>query len=42
MILITLSAILFTFLTTIVILFQLCLVIGLPWGAVAMGGKISW
>ncbi len=39
MTLITLSAILFTVLTTIVILFQLCLVMGLPWGAAAMGGK---
>ncbi len=39
MTLITLSAISFTFLTTIVIIFQLCLVIGLPWGAAAMGGK---
>ena len=36
---ITLSAILFTFLTTIVVIFQLCLAIGLPWGAAAMGGK---
>ncbi len=39
MTLITLSAILFTLLTTIVILFQLCLAVGLPWGEAAMGGK---
>lgn len=29
----------FVFLTSIVIIFQICLAIGLPWGAASMGGK---
>ncbi|SHM45207.1 hypothetical protein SAMN04488057_101497 [Cyclobacterium lianum] len=36
---VTLSLYLFTILTIIVILFQLCLAAGLPWGAASMGGK---
>jgi len=35
----TLSLYLFTILTVIVILFQLCLAAGMPWGAASMGGK---
>jgi hypothetical protein len=34
------SAIILTVLTAIVILFQLCLTIGMPWGSASMGGKI--
>ncbi len=30
---------LFTFITSIIIIFQLCLFIGLPWGSASMGGK---
>lgn len=37
--LITLSAITFTILSGLVILFQACLAAGLPWGAASMGGK---
>ena len=33
------SAIIFTVLTAIVILFQWGLTIGMPWGSVSMGGK---
>lgn len=33
------SAILFTFSSGIVILFQLALAMGMPWGAASMGGK---
>jgi hypothetical protein len=33
------SAIIFTVFTAIVILFQLGLAIGMPWGAASMGGK---
>lgn len=33
------SAIIFTVLTAIVILFQLGLAIGMPWGSASMGGK---
>lgn len=36
---VSLFAYLFTILTGIVILFQLCLAVGLPWGAASMGGK---
>ncbi|MBN2280669.1 MAG: hypothetical protein JXQ65_08815 [Candidatus Marinimicrobia bacterium] len=36
---VTLSIIIFTFLSGIVMLFQACLVAGLPWGAASMGGK---
>lgn len=35
----TISAIVFTVLTGIVIIFQGCLAIGVPWGAASMGGK---
>jgi hypothetical protein len=35
----SLAAIVFTILTGIVIIFQGCLVIGLPWGKASMGGK---
>jgi hypothetical protein len=35
----TISAILFTFLTGVIIVFQLCLAMGMPWGAASMGGK---
>lgn len=37
--LITISAFVFVVLTTIVILFQLALAAGVPWGAASMGGK---
>ncbi|MCC6818479.1 MAG: hypothetical protein IT245_06295 [Bacteroidia bacterium] len=33
------AAIIFTILSAIVIVFQLCLAAGLPWGAASMGGK---
>lgn len=33
------AALVFTLATLLVILFQLCLAIGLPWGAASMGGK---
>ena len=33
------SAIVFTFLTGIVIIFQGCLAAGVPWGSASMGGK---
>lgn len=33
------SAIIFTILTAIVILFQLGLAVGMPWGSASMGGK---
>jgi len=36
---VTVSAILFTILTGIVIIFQGCLAAGLPWGEASMGGK---
>lgn len=36
---VTVSLILFTALTSIVILFQLGLAAGMPWGAASMGGK---
>lgn len=36
---INLSLSIFAFLTTIEIIFQLCLFMGLPWGAASMGGK---
>lgn len=36
---VTVSAILFTILTVIVIIFQGCLAAGLPWGEASMGGK---
>jgi len=35
----TLSATIFTALTGIIVLFQLALAAGLPWGAASMGGK---
>jgi hypothetical protein len=35
----SLSAIIFTVLTAIIVLFQLGLAAGLPWGAASMGGK---
>lgn len=35
----TISAQIFTVLTLLVILFQACLAIGLPWGVASMGGK---
>jgi hypothetical protein len=35
----TVSAILFTVLTGVVIIFQGCLAAGLPWGEASMGGK---
>jgi hypothetical protein len=35
----TVSAIIFTALTGIVIIFQGCLAVGLPWGEASMGGK---
>ena len=35
----SLAAIVFTILTGIVIIFQGCLAIGLPWGIASMGGK---
>ncbi|MFN8777624.1 MAG: hypothetical protein ACK5XV_12760 [Flavobacteriales bacterium] len=34
-----LSALVFTTLTAVVILFQLCLAAGAPWGKASMGGK---
>ncbi|QEN04743.1 hypothetical protein EW093_08485 [Thiospirochaeta perfilievii] len=37
--LLSISTIVFTLLTGIVVLFQLCLAFGLPWGAASMGGK---
>ena len=37
--LVTISAIIFTILAGLVILFQACLAAGLPWGAASMGGK---
>lgn len=37
--LVTISAIIFTALTGIVILFQGCLAAGVPWGEASMGGK---
>lgn len=36
---VSISAIIFTVLTGIAILFHLCLVIGMPWGEATMGGK---
>lgn len=33
------AAIIYTISTAIVVLFQVCLAIGLPWGAASMGGK---
>lgn len=33
------AALIFTLATLLVILFQLCLAIGLPWGEASMGGK---
>ncbi|MCF1713260.1 hypothetical protein L0U88_01300 [Flavihumibacter sp. RY-1] len=33
------AALVFTLATLLVVLFQLCLAIGLPWGAASMGGK---
>lgn len=33
------AAILYSFLTGVVVLFQLALAVGLPWGAASMGGK---
>jgi phosphoglycerol transferase MdoB-like AlkP superfamily enzyme len=36
---VTLSAQIFTVLTGIVIIFQACLAVGMPWGAASMGGK---
>jgi hypothetical protein len=36
---VSISAIIFTVLTGLVILFQACLAAGLPWGAASMGGK---
>lgn len=39
MIIVNLSLAIFTFFTAIVIIFQLCLSMGLPWGAASMGGK---
>ena len=33
------AAIIYTISTAIVVLFQACLAIGLPWGAASMGGK---
>ncbi len=36
---VTVSAIIFTILTTIVVIFQGCLAAGLPWGSASMGGK---
>ena len=35
----TVSAIIFTVLTVIIIIFQGCLVAGMPWGTASMGGK---
>lgn len=35
----TLSAIIFTILTGILVLFQGCLAAGVPWGAASMGGR---
>jgi hypothetical protein len=35
----TVAAIIYTILSGIIILFQLCLAAGLPWGAASMGGK---
>jgi hypothetical protein len=35
----TVSAIIFTVLTGIVIIFQICLAAGLPWGEASMGGR---
>lgn len=35
----TVSAIIFTILTVIIIIFQGCLAVGMPWGAASMGGK---
>jgi membrane-associated HD superfamily phosphohydrolase len=37
--LVTISAQIFTGLTVLVIIFQICLAAGLPWGAASMGGK---
>ena len=37
--LVTVSAIVFTILTSIVIIFQGCLAAGVPWGQASMGGK---
>lgn len=37
--LVTVSAFVFLTLTGILIIFQLCLACGLPWGAASMGGK---
>ena len=36
---VTISAIIFTFLSAILILFQLALTFGMPWGEASMGGK---
>ena len=36
---VSISALIFTALTVIVILFQACLAAGLPWGKASMGGK---
>ncbi|MCU0385859.1 MAG: hypothetical protein MUE38_07510 [Flavihumibacter sp.] len=36
---ILLAALLYTIATLLVVLFQICLAIGLPWGAASMGGK---
>ena len=36
---VSLSAIVFTILTGIVVIFQGCLAAGIPWGAASMGGK---
>lgn len=33
------AALVFTLATLLIVLFQLCLAIGLPWGAASMGGK---
>lgn len=35
------AAIIYTISTAIVVLFQACLAIGLPWGAASMGGKYT-
>ena len=37
--LVTVSALVFTVLTGIVMIFQACLAAGLPWGAASMGGR---
>ncbi|MET3846538.1 hypothetical protein [Paenibacillus sp. OAE614] len=38
-VLVSISAMVFTILTLIVVLFQLALALGMPWGSYAMGGK---